>query len=560
MIQASGTKHINLRIQRPRKIIAAEITSSFSSKTVTKRKRDFSSRPSVQSHTLSVDDGEPLPLPSVIICDPSLLRSKWPQPWSAGPGLINPHTLCYLNSTLQVLVNACLDRIHGKVCQATGVCLLCLLERHIRRTFLGPESGKKAPRVVNPTFLSRNLPVISKSFRLGRQEDCHEFLRCLIEMVTRRLCWHACQIRCSRCSYTSRTYEQMLDLSLDVVASLNKAFALYSKAEKLEGDNKYRCDRCAMLVDAVKRVTVAVAPEVLTIQLKRFDVFGRGKNCAKVDFPESLDITPSMTLGTAASTFQSHGKYNLYGVICHHGQSPDRGHYTSFVKGPTGSWTFFNDDRAIPCKLEMVLAAKTDAYMLFYTRHHDPQVVGQPDSERVSSQSHNTAVTAAVIREDPSPSAEPIRDDVTNVFKDAGMDVPPPNIAPISESVLRSKSKKARTNVNAASMFSRAAAAKVANFVSRLIFGKQVQQQPCNSGERPPRPDRTDSMDALINSPNSPTTTQTMLMTRPLAPIRTDSQCFMMDQCINPNIPIHNLRSSTSHRSRPPAPLRTQIA
>ncbi|KAI9103202.1 hypothetical protein DFS34DRAFT_646590 [Phlyctochytrium arcticum] len=612
MIHATGTEQINLHIQRPTKIKEARIKSSSSSKSVTKRKRDSSSRPSLastQSRALSVDDGEPLPSPSVILCDPSVLRSKWPQPWSAGPGLINPHTLCYLNSTLQVLVhtevlvNACLDRIHGKVCQATGGCLLCLLERHICRTFLGLESGKKGPRVVNPTFLSKNLRAISKTFRLGRQEDSHEFLRCLMDKLQDSCLggrkglderskattlihnifggYTRSQIRCSRCSYKSNTYEHMLDLSLDIATTLNKAFAMYSKAEKLEGDNKYRCDRCAMLVDAVKRVTIEVAPEVLTIQLKRFDIFGRGKNCGKVDFPESLDITPSMT------SSRSHGKYDLYGIVCHHGKTPNRGHYTSFIKGPTGSWTFFDDDSAIKCKLERVLEEKTEAYMLFYTRHHEPQVVSQPDLERVSSQSRVTADTAAVVRETQSQPVKPVREKVANVCKDSDVHVVPPTTTVSIPEKPPTESKKARKKAKILATAALAAESKVTDPVSRLSPIKSPQPaQPSSPAPRVPQRDRTESIDAfltpptsptlstkplanpvhstlmtekanvhkLVTPPISPTRTQEVPLTRLVAPNLAGSKLFMMHQPPNPEISTQNLGSSPSHTSKSSTP------
>ena len=45
----------------------------------------------------------------------------------------------------------------------------------------------------------------------------------------------------------------------------------YVKGDLLEGANAYHCERCDKKVDTVKRMCVKKLPNVLAIQLKRFD-------------------------------------------------------------------------------------------------------------------------------------------------------------------------------------------------------------------------------------------------------------------------------------------------
>lgn len=60
-------------------------------------------------------------------------------------------------------------------------------------------------------------------------------------------------------------------------------------------------------------------------------------------------------------------KYRLFGVTCHRGTELRFGHYTSYVRGPSGQWFHADDDDVSPVQLEQVLNDKT-AYLLSYIR------------------------------------------------------------------------------------------------------------------------------------------------------------------------------------------------
>lgn len=60
-------------------------------------------------------------------------------------------------------------------------------------------------------------------------------------------------------------------------------------------------------------------------------------------------------------------KYRLFGVTCHRGTELRFGHYTSYVRSPSGQWFHADDDDVSPVQLEQVLNDKT-AYLLSYIR------------------------------------------------------------------------------------------------------------------------------------------------------------------------------------------------
>ncbi len=63
------------------------------------------------------------------------------------------------------------------------------------------------------------------------------------------LCWPL-QIKCTGVDYESSTYEDFLDLSLEInrAASVIRALQFFTAKEILDGDNKYRCPKNNKLV------------------------------------------------------------------------------------------------------------------------------------------------------------------------------------------------------------------------------------------------------------------------------------------------------------------------
>jgi len=81
------------------------------------------------------------------------------------------------------------------------------------------------------------------------------------------------------CPHRSTVTEGFLALNLQINNKKNIVEALNSfiEAEKLSGSNAYYCEKCGKKVNARKRVSLKVLPNVLVITLKRFEFnFQRG--------------------------------------------------------------------------------------------------------------------------------------------------------------------------------------------------------------------------------------------------------------------------------------------
>jgi len=239
------------------------------------------------------------------------------------------------------------------------------------------------------------------SFRMGRQEDAHEYLIALLDAMHERSIAGIpkpppdveftsfiyrifggrirSQVKCTSCNYESNTYDPFLDLSLEInhASSVDKALKRFTAIESLDGANKYKCPKENRSVRAVKRMTVETAPSVLVIQLKRFEFSMSGRKVSKqVEFDPVLDLSPYMSQRPSTPAM-----YDLYGVLVHQGHSMHSGHYFCFVKGgANGDWHKFDDTRVNLTAERNVLGQS--AYILFYIKRQmasaSPTVVAGP--------------------------------------------------------------------------------------------------------------------------------------------------------------------------------------
>ena len=225
-------------------------------------------------------------------------------------------------------------------------------------------------------------------FRLGRQEDAHEYLIALLDAMhdrsisgmnpkpSRELEYTSfiyrifggkirSQLKCTQCDYESNTYDPFLDLSLEITRahSVQKALQRFTAGEVLDGANSYKCPKQNTMVKAVKRMTIEDVPNVLIVQLKRFEFSRSGRKISKhVDFDPVLDISPFMSHPPKHAAL-----YDLYGILVHQGHSMHSGHYYCFLKGTGGGeWHKFDDTRV--CATSSRNAMGQSPYILFYTK------------------------------------------------------------------------------------------------------------------------------------------------------------------------------------------------
>jgi len=146
--------------------------------------------------------------------------------------------------------------------------------------------------------------------------------------------------------------------------SLIDCFNLYIKSEILDGDNCVNDESTGMKVAAKKNIMFWSFPDILVIDIKRFNSMNR-KNQIKVDFPlENLNLS-EYVLGYNKNSYI----YDLYGV-CNHSGSVMGGHYTSFVKNANGKWYHYNDTSVAEVSLATQIITPK-AYCFFYRKREN---------------------------------------------------------------------------------------------------------------------------------------------------------------------------------------------
>ncbi|MBA0752949.1 hypothetical protein Gogos_021156 [Gossypium gossypioides] len=361
---------------------------------------------------------------------PSLLSEKRKK----GPplGLRNLGNSCYLNSVLQCLTytpplaNFCLRSQHSSSCDASASkkprdCPFCILEAWITRS-LTLDLTLDAPSKIQSC-----LKIFAEHFRFGLQEDAHEFLRYVIDA-----CHNTClrlkklrlkgseggreeavndntvvkeifggalqsQVKCLGCGGESNKVDEIMDISLDILnsGSLKEAMHKFFQPEVLDGNNKYKCENCKKLMAARKQLSIRQAPNILVVQLKRFEGIFGGKINRPVTFEEVLVLSSFMCKAsqifrsgrnsfkyilevancnwhTAARIHQwlermdPRPEYSLFGTIVHSGSSLESGHYYAYIKDAIGRWYCCNDSFVSLSTLQEVLSEKV--YILFFSR------------------------------------------------------------------------------------------------------------------------------------------------------------------------------------------------
>ncbi|KAK3842776.1 MAG: hypothetical protein J3R72DRAFT_367788, partial [Linnemannia gamsii] len=338
------------------------------------------------SGSTATEDRNGFRLPAKTLFNKERVQLAWPQPRPIGPGLHNLGNTCFLNSVLQCLTytapltNFLLSAQHSNSCKSTNFCMMCILETHVTRCF-----SRGMTDAISPKVIAGRLRNIGKQFRIGRQEDSHEFARYLIDALQKSCLlgydskldnrikettaihqifggYFQSQVKCMKCGHESNTFETYLDISLDIKGadSVQKAFRDYTTPEILNKGNQYKCEKCKILVDARKQMTIYDAPNVLCVHLKRFTFTGQKIN-------RHVRFEPTLQLHSFMSKNKEHGDltYSLYAVLVHAGGSCHSGHYYCYVKSSNGIWYSMNDSHVSVVSLQTVLSQ--NAYMLFYT-------------------------------------------------------------------------------------------------------------------------------------------------------------------------------------------------
>ena len=203
------------------------------------------------------------------------------------------------------------------------------------------------------------------------------------------------ETKCLECESVSKREESFFTLRLPVTqnSSVTACLKRFSESENMCSSDKYFCDTCNSRQEAHKRVRIQSLPEILAMELKRFEYvscnsshggFELKKLMYRVSF--SLELRLFNTTETTASMDQM---YDLFAVVIHVGSQLNRGHYICLRRaevvdedGEYG-WFEFDDQNVVYHKgseqvrkyfgntdsqMTSRLSSAETAYMLFYER------------------------------------------------------------------------------------------------------------------------------------------------------------------------------------------------
>ena len=155
--------------------------------------------------------------------------------------------------------------------------------------------------------------------------------------------------------------DKIYEKSTNKDIKLEKLLEEFSKEEKLDKDNLYRCENCKEELEANKKIEIYHLPKILIIHLKRFN--NNKKINTFIDYPLT-----DLDLNNYIKSQEKVPKYDLIGVINHFG-SLEYGHYTAFcLNYHDKNWYEYNDRivNKIQIGKEKDSVVNKYGYILFY--------------------------------------------------------------------------------------------------------------------------------------------------------------------------------------------------
>lgn len=171
-------------------------------------------------------------------------------------------------------------------------------------------------------------------------------------------------IRC-KCGHVSST-EGHSDRALPIPITpriQNGTLAHYLHKYMVEIIEGYRCEKCKDDAKKHRKILIGHAPDILAVQLKRFNWNGTKDN-SPITINTTLDLNKYRDTNN-----HDHLIYELSAVIKHAGTA-SFGHYICSAKGPDGVWYCFDDESVSKSSVSDATSSKSrfTPYLLFFQR------------------------------------------------------------------------------------------------------------------------------------------------------------------------------------------------
>jgi ubiquitin carboxyl-terminal hydrolase 7 len=282
-------------------------------------------------------------------------------------GLKNQGATCYLNSLLQSLyfTNAFRKAIYEIPTENEQT-----IENsayYLQRLFYQLQTSDQA---VGTNELTKSFGWETR--HIFEQQDVQELSRKLMEKMEDKMKGTKSQnvlpemfsgkiktyISCINVDYESSLIEDFWDVQLNVSGNktILDSFEDYIQVEKMDGDNQYYAGDEFKLQDANKGVIFTSFPDVLHLQLKRFEYDPHRDALMKIndrhEFYETIDLAPYLIEDADRSESWT---YKLHSVLVHSGDF-NAGHYYAFIKPSKDGWFYrYDDDKVTKATMREVL-------------------------------------------------------------------------------------------------------------------------------------------------------------------------------------------------------------
>ncbi|EAX94686.1 Clan CA, family C19, ubiquitin hydrolase-like cysteine peptidase [Trichomonas vaginalis G3] len=315
-------------------------------------------------------------------------------------GLKNLGATCYMNSALQVLFN---------IPEFSNTLLESNIKKNkdewLERLQILFAKMKYFPDSVIDTskFAEKWLDFDKQPIDVSKQEDSLEFLQMVLDKANDNLPGIAnkftgqivSEIKGVTTEFKTETYENFTVFAAEIEnkKDFNDLFSSFLSPNTFSGSNKYLAEGIGK-IDATQTQFIKILPEILIIQLKRFNfdmsLGQRQKISSSFEYPLELDLS-QITKQDNEEEDEQETKYKLESIICHYGTAQS-GHYISYIKKSVEAddektqekWFLFNDSLVSEFKGDLVKetkgtesmhyevswgSGKPSAYVLIYRRN-----------------------------------------------------------------------------------------------------------------------------------------------------------------------------------------------